>query len=146
MKRQTEAVSLLREYRSRKAALANIPEQIKALEAEFTGIKSATTDGTPVSGTNSNKREERLLNNIARRDSLKLEYEIAARLANVTERGLDVLNERERRILDVFFIDRPANHVQLLCDEFFVEKTKLYTMKDEALNKFTRACYGVVEL
>ena len=143
---QTVAVQRLRNYEAKKLSLETIAEQVKGLEAEFTGLRAATTDGMPISGTNANKREEMLVTNISKREELKRNYKIAKSEVNVTEKALEILTDQEKRILYVFFINRPAGHVQLLCEELFVEKTKLYKMKDEALKKFTRACYGVVEL
>ena len=143
---QTVAIQRLKNYEAKKLSLETIAEQIKGLEAEFTGLRAATTDGMPVSGTNSNKREEMLVSNIAKREELKRNYRIAKGEVNVTEKALEILTEQEKRILYIFFINRPSGHVQLLCEEMFVEKSKLYLMKDEALKKFTRACYGVVEL
>ena len=143
---QTVAVQRLRNYEAKKLSLETIAEQIKGLEAEFTGLRAATTDGMPISGSNSNKREEMLVTNISKREELKRNYKIAKSEVNVTEKALEILTDQEKRILYVFFINRPAGHAQLLCEELFVEKTKLYKMKDDALKKFTRACYGVVEL
>lgn len=143
---QTVAVQRLKNYEAKKLSLETIAEQIKLLESEFTGIRAATTDGTPVAGGNTNKREEMLVGNIAKREELKRNYKIAKGEVTVTEKALEILTEQEKRILYLFFINRPAGHAQQLCEELFVEKTKLYKMKDEALKKFTRACYGVVEL
>lgn len=143
---QTVAVQRLRTYEAKKLSLETIAEQIRLLEAEFTALRAATIDGMPVSGTNANKREEMLVSNIAKREELKRNYKIAKGEVNVTEKALEILTDQEKRILYIFFINRPASHVQLLCEEMFVEKSKMYTMKDEALKKFTRACYGVVEL
>jgi hypothetical protein len=143
---QTVAVQRLRNYEAKKLSLETMAEQIKLLEYEFTGLRSATTDGMPSSGSNTNRREEMLVGNIAKREELKRNYKIAKGEVTVTEKALAILSEQEQRILYIFFINRPAGHAQLLCEELFVEKTKLYHMKDEALKKFTRACYGVVEL
>lgn len=143
---QTVAVHRLRNYEAKKLSLVTIAEQIKLLESEFDGLKAATSDGMPSSGSNTNRREEMLVGNIAKREELKRNYKIAKGEVGVTEKALEILTEQEKRILYIFFINRPTGHAQLLCEEMFVEKTKLYHMKDEALKKFTRACYGVVEL
>ena len=143
---QTVAVHRLRNYEAKKLSLVTIAEQIKLLECEFDGLRAATMDGMPSSGTNANKREEMLVGNIAKREELHRNYEIAKADVSVTEKAFEILTEQEKRILYIFFINRPNGHAQILCEEMFVEKTKLYHMTDEALKKFTRACYGVVEL
>lgn len=143
---QTIAIQRLRRYETQKLALSTIPEQLSVLDSEFEGLRSATLDGTPVTGTNSNTREQMLVGNIAKREELKRNYKIAKDDSDITEKALAVLSEQEQRILYLFYVRRPPGHIQLLCNELFVEKTKLYMMKDEALVKFTRACSGVVEL
>ena len=74
---QTVAVQRLRNYEAKKLSLETMAEQIKLLEYEYTGIRSATSDGMPSSGTNTNKREEMLVGNIAKREELKRNYKIA---------------------------------------------------------------------
>lgn len=46
-----EAIDKLRIYDARKNALASIPQEIRRLEDEFSGIRSAAADGTPVHGS-----------------------------------------------------------------------------------------------
>ena len=60
------------------------------------------------------------------------------------ERGLNVLDERERAVLDAFFIMRRENHVEYLCETLHVERTTVYRIKDTALQKFTLARYGTL--
>ena len=45
-----EAIDKLKNYEAHREALENIPKEIKRLESAYAGIRSATTDGTPVSG------------------------------------------------------------------------------------------------
>ena len=65
-----EAIDKLKNYEARREALENIPKEIKRLESAYAGIRSATTDGTPVSG-GGNTREDSMLSNIVHRDELK---------------------------------------------------------------------------
>lgn len=139
------SVQRLRDYEKRKQALSNIPEKIKSLEEQFAAIRSATTDATPVKDS-SNRREDMLVYNIAKREELKHNYSIAKREVQLTENGLSVLAEDEKRILELFFIRRPSDHIERLCDELAIEKSTLYRKKDEALKNFTIAVYGIVEL
>lgn len=139
------SVQRLKDYEKRKYALANIPEQIRSLEEQFVSIRAASTDATPVRDS-SNRREDMLVYNIAKREELKHNLSIARREVKLTEKGLDALTEEEQRILELFFIRRPDNHIEKLCDELFTSKTELYRRKDEALKNFTIAVYGIVEL
>lgn len=139
------SIKRLREYEMRKQSLDNIKEQISILESQFTGLRAATADGTPT-GDNENRREDMLIHNISKREELKNNYKLVFRDISITENGLKALTEEERRILFVFFIERQKNYVERLCEELFISKTELYRRKDEALKKFTMACYGILEL
>lgn len=139
------SIERLRDYNNKRKAVESITAQIKLLEEKFTSIRSATTDSTPVQGGNSNRREEMIIHNISTREELKTNLKIIKHEIAITEKGLSVLDETEVLILTRFYIDRPKKYVDRLCDELFISKTELYRQKDEALKKFTTACYGIVE-
>ena len=65
-----EAIDKLKGYEAHKRALENIPREIKRLQDVFTGIRSAATDSTPVSG-GGNAREDTMLSNIVHREELE---------------------------------------------------------------------------
>ena len=139
-----KAANDLRTYPERKAAIENIRERIEILEEQFTSLKGISTD-TPVMGGMS-RQEEKMLDNISEREKLSSSLKIAENLVKLTEKGLDVLEKRERQVLEGFYFERSENNVERLCRELNVEKSTLYRIKDSALVKFTRASYGVVEL
>lgn len=141
----TVSIQRLKDYEIRRQAVENITEQIQLLEERFKAIRSATTDGTPTP-TNTNRREEMLAYNITTREELSYNLSFAKREIALTEKGLAACTEKEKKILNRFFINRTRNHIQQLCDELFVSKTELYRMKDEALRKFTIAMYGIVDI
>ena len=143
---QKVSIERLRAYEARLSSLTNIPEQIEALELGFTSIRSAKTDATAIRGGEGNKREEALIDNIVMRDELKNNLKIAEREIEITERGLAGLTDEQRTILEMFYIDRPKGHVEKLCDELFLEKSRVYALKEDALKKFTIACYGVADI
>lgn len=139
-----EAVSDLCTYLQRREALENIRDRIEILESQFTSLKGISTD-TPVMGGMS-RQEEKLLSNISERERLQASLKITEELVKLTEKGLEVLDKRERQILEGFYFERVENHVEKLCDRFHLEKTRLYELKDIALKKFTIAMYGTVEI
>ena len=134
----------LRSYPERKAALENIRERIEILEEQFTSLHGISTD-TPVMGGMS-KQEEKMLDNISEREKLGASLKIAEDLVRLTEKGLEVLEKRERRVLEGFYFEKSENNVERLCEKFHLEKTRLYEIKDIALRKFTIAMYGTVEI
>ena len=140
------SIERLREYEARKEALSLIPEQIETLELNFPALRSARTDATPVSGGMSNKREDMLINNIVMRDELAHNLEIAKREVSITEKGLEKLTEEQKEILTKFYINRSYGYIDTLCEQLHLEKSRIYTLKDEAVKKFTMACYGIVEV
>jgi ArpU family phage transcriptional regulator len=87
--------------------------------------------------------EDRMLSNIVERERLAHTYRAAKRLVELTERGLDGLDERERLVLERFYITPAKNAVPRLSEELFVEKSQVYRIKDDALYKFTICQYGI---
>ena len=68
-----------------------------------------------------------------------------SRAIDRVNRGLGVLDEREQKILNSFYIHRMPGYIDKLTEELFCEKSTIYRIKDEALYKFTIAMYGVVD-
>lgn len=139
-----EAADKLKCYEAKRTSLERAREEVRRLEDDMTRIRSATTDGTPVSGGTST-REDAMVNNIARREELKVAMREAAAWVKIVDGGLAVLDEEERHILDRFYIHRAKGNVERLCDELHVEVATVYRRRDKALRHFTLALYGVVE-
>ena len=143
---KTEAVYKLREYNSKKKALTNLEEKIKMKETEITAIRTSQLSQAPSHGTNENTAQDRLISSIAEKDELKLNLAIVRRQIAAIEHGLAELDEEQRTVLDMFFIDRQCGYIGLLCDMLNVEVATVYRKKDEALRKFTVIMYGIIEL
>ena len=141
---QKEAVSELRRYRARRQSLDSMAERRAALEDAFRGIRSAAADATPVQG-GANRMEDSLINNIVERERLYWTIEATRRLVELTERGLAGLDERQRTVLEKFYIDRPPDHVDWLSEHLCVEKSQVYRVKDEALYQFTVSMFGLID-
>lgn len=139
-----EAVDKLKNYEARREALENIPKEIKRLESAYAGIRSATTDGTPISG-GGNTREDAMLSNIVHRDELKRRLKEARLWVAQVDKALAVLDDEERLVLDRFYIHRAKGNVGELCERLNVEQATVYRKRDSALRRFTIALYGVTE-
>lgn len=144
MKWNKEAVQDLRDYESLEAFIKSYPEQMKALEEDFCSLKACVTDKIPVMGGVS-RVDDNLINNIAKRERLAMNYAAAQKRYNLIKEALDTLDERQRHILYRFFIHRQENHWELLCEELHLEKSHIYRLKDDALYMFTIAMYGMTE-
>ena len=139
-----EAADKLKNYEAHKQALECLPKEIKRLESAYTGIRSATTDGTPVSG-GGNTREVSMLSNIVHRDELKRRLKEARLWVAQVDKALAVLDDEERLVLDRFYIHRAKGAVEALCESLGLEKSAVYDRRDKALRHFTLALYGVTE-
>lgn len=139
-----EAIDKLKNYVAHQEALGNIPKEIKRLESAYAGIRSATTDGTPVSG-GGNTREDSMLSNIVHRDELKRRLREARLWVAQVDKALAVLDDEERLVLDYFYIHRAKGNVGELCERLNVEQATVYRKRDSALRRFTIALYGVTE-
>lgn len=139
-----EAANDLRTYLQRKESLKNTQERIKALEEQFVSLKGISTD-TPVMGGMS-RQEEKMLDNISERERLQASLNIAKKLVELTEKGLSVLDERERQIINGFYFEKTENNVERMCATFHLEKTRLYELREIALKKITIAMYGTIEI
>lgn len=137
-----EAIDKLKGYEAHLASLESIPEEIARLESAVCSIRSASADGTAVSA-HGNKREDMLLSNIVLREELERKLEQAKLWVSVVERSLGVLDDEERRVLDLMYIHRQPGSVERLCSELNIEQASVYRRRDVALYRFTIALYGV---
>ena len=144
MKWTAEAIDKLRQYEAKKQAIRSIPEEIKSLEAAAQGIRSATSDGTPVSGGGS-RREDMLLKNIILREELGLTCKLAQDWVKRVEGGLSVLTAEERLVLERFFIHPEKNVADRLAGDLHLDVKTVYRRREQAVHKFTTALYGCVE-
>jgi ArpU family phage transcriptional regulator len=137
------AIEDLQKYSRRRDSLDNIKTRIAALKEQYASVKCALgSDSVAVQGGGS-RIEDRMLSNIVERERLAHTYRAAKRLVELTERGLDGLDERERLVLERFYITPAKNAVPRLSEELFVEKSQVYRIKDDALYKFTICQYGI---
>ncbi len=138
------AIQRLKDYDFRKGSIPTIKLQIETLEAQYLAIKSPQFDGMPRGS--GEKNENMLIENIAKRDELRFNLDIAEREVLITEKALSALSDDEKVILELFYISRPYNHIQKLMDKLHVSQSELFRRKDLALRKFTMAAYGIVEI
>ncbi len=144
MRWDLEAITKLREYTVRKAALDNLPAEIERLEQEYGRIRSATTDGTPVRG-GGNAREDMLLSNICLREELKLRLADTQEWIATMDNALAALTDEERLVLDRFYINPHKGSIDRLCGELNMELAGVYKRKGKALRRLTVILYGCVE-
>ena len=139
------AVQDLKEYQSVQNSLHNLSEEIKNLEIEMQTTKGTRYDRTPVQG-GGNGYEDRMINNIDRKGRLEENLRIANRKVRRIECGLRVLSDKEKLVLNRFYVERTGDYIDRLCQELGCEQAQVYRVKDVALKKFTLSMFGIVDL
>lgn len=140
---QEFAIDELKKHLSRQVARLNLEDRIGELNAQAVSL-GGNSNSVPTSGDHS-KIEDKWLNIVVQRDKLKENLKDVEQALIRVDRGLQALDERERKILNGFYIHRTAGYIDRLCDELHYEKSMIYRIKDEALYKFTIAMYGKVD-
>ena len=139
-----ESIEKLKEYNARKQAITSIPLEIAQLESSVRGIRSASADGSAISGGGSG-REDMLLSNICKREELKCSLRDAKVWVRRVDAGLAVLEKEELDILRRFYITPERGVAEKIAEELNVDSKTVYRRKDAALRRFTLALYGMTE-
>lgn len=134
----------LKNYSAKKASVSNLSDEIRELEYRRKSIRSATGDGTAVQGGGS-KREDMLLTSIVLQDEMKENLLSAENWVKRVERGLAVLTEEEKIILERFYIFPERGAADRLASDLGVDVKTVYHRKDRALRKFTIAMCGCID-
>ena len=137
----SESISDLRLYGQRKKFLENVDSQLIWLENDFAALKGCATDSEAVDG-GASKSEDHLLNNIVKRDKLKLSKRLAKEFVEQIDKTLDMLPKQQKDILTEFFIDRSKGNIERLMAKYHVEQAHIYRLKNESLYSFTILRYG----
>lgn len=109
-------------YYEKLMAIDSLQDEIDTMTTRMEGIRSPKMDATPVQG-GSSTAEERIINAICNRDNLTVNHELVKWQVRQMDRGLSILTDQQRRILEVAVmrrglsdlhgflrLDAPANH------------------------------------
>ena len=138
---KNEAIEKLCKFEAMEAAVENLQEEIRRLELEFAGIKTA--DPERVSSGGMSRGEDRLLSNIVRRKEMENRLAQTRVWVEQVRRGLGALTHEEKYIMDKCYIRAEKCAVDNLCYDLGAEKSTIYRKRDKALLTFTTALYGV---
>ena len=138
------AIEKLKQYEAKRQALDIIPMQIAEIESTMISIRSGTYI-FPISGGKSTGKEDMLLSCIVQKEELLRNLDRVKLWIEFMEKGLSILDEDERLVLDRFFIHPAKGNVDRLCGELFIEQSQVYKRRDKALRRFTLAIYGCME-
>ena len=141
---KAEAKEKLKRYDAMRLATVNIPEELERLEIDAQAIRSAKMDA-PNPGSNGNRREDAMINNIIHRQELAWTLQQAQIWLRSTDRALTALPPDEKLILHRLYIYPEQGGVERLCKELGIEVSSVYRRRDRALRHFTLAYYGIDE-
>lgn len=133
---------VLGEYPVLKAKIRTLPARIETETLRLTSIRSALSDPTAASGAGTNIRQERDTAIIAERDRLSAELKLAEQDLKCIESALALLNEKERRIVELMDIRRQPGAVDRLCQEMNYSRSMIYNIHDGAIDKVSLAYNG----
>ena len=132
-------------YYEKMQAIDSLQDEIDMLSARMEGIRSPARDATPVQG-GSSTAEDRIVDAIYSMDNLKVRHELVKWQVRQMDRGLSILTDQQRRILEVAVMRREYNAIDRLCDELHISRSELYRRMDEAIKRYTICRCGVTEL
>lgn len=142
MNYKRDLVDELRSLPKLRASIGNLQERILILKIERESIKSARTDGDPVSGGGTNKREEMLINNLYEDSVRKKTLEINTRKVAQLEACLKSLLPNERIVLERIYINGESHAADRLARELNYDRSQIYNIKDAALKNMAMMLYG----
>ena len=142
MNYKRDLIDELRSLPNLRASIGNLNERIKILKLERESIKSARTDGDPVSGGGTNRREEMLINNLYEDSVRKKTLEINERRIAQLEACLASLLPNERTVLERFYIYSESHAADKLARDLSYDRSQIYNIKDAALRNMALMLYG----
>ena len=139
------AVADLREYKAQLASIQNLKDAIAECQAGIDQMHATQYDKTPVMGGESGY-EERILTNMDKIKRLNGNLAIARSKKARVDRGMDALDEDERTVLERMYVNQERDAVRRLCEDLNCEIAQVYRIRRRALNRFTRAMYGILDI
>ncbi len=127
------------------AARVAIRCELNTLDQEKTSCKGLINE-CEVLGKDKTFYEDRLINTLANLDDCRFRMSVVERELKKIEKGMDGLDDYERDLLELFFVERSQTAADDLMDRWFKERSSLYRDKNRALDSFTRSIYGVLQL
>lgn len=139
---KVEAIDQLSRYEPMLKALENIPWELRRLEQQAADLRSIDFEKSYVS-TTPQIGDDRLINNLIKRQALQHALENAKIWVDNTDNALSVLTPEEKHILLIMYIRPAKGAAQILCQDLCMEQSSIYRKRDTALYRFTMALFGI---
>lgn len=135
------AIKELKNYEFYKRNIANLENRLANAGTRMTSPRTSACSAAPVHG-GGNRYEDKMIDFIDERDEIRVKIIKAKKPLEDIDTALNALDECERIVLERFFIRRGGNPITELREILHYERTKIYDIQGEALNKFIFAMYG----
>lgn len=142
---RNESMWELRHLEAKRQSVGDVRQQIRKIEENMTGLRSAMSDGTPVAGGGSG-REDMLLNLITEKDALEATAAVVETQVQMVDRALAGISEEDRHILDMCFVRFRVGNINRLCEELQCEVATVYRHRNAALKEYTIRRRGMMEI
>lgn len=76
----------------------------------------------------------------------QMRMKVIERELTMIEQGLSVLNDYQKDVMDTFFVHNVKGAADALMEKYYKERSGIYADRSKALDMFTRAVYGVIEM
>lgn len=139
------AVADLREYKAQLTSIQNLRDAIAECQTGIDQLHSTQYDKTPVMGGESGY-EERILTNMDKIKRLNGNLSIARSKVARVDRGMAALDDEERIVLERMYVNQEREAIRRLCEDLNCEIAQIYRIRRRALNRFTRAMYGILDI
>ncbi len=129
------------EYINARESLRN---EIELLSAEKYAAGTVMGDTTTCAG-GSSRYEEYMVNLITLLDEAKFRMQVVERKLKQISSGLSILDEYERDLLNAYFVYRIKTPCEQMMKKHLKDAHQIRIDKLDALEKFTRGVYGIVQ-
>ena len=136
-----EAIEKLRRLPIMAGAVQAIPAELERLELEAKSLQAGSGRGRGRPSLRS--QENRLLDNLVRRQELERQQANAESWVGITEQALRRVNEQEETLVKMLYVEEMD--AARVCDVLQMERSSMYRHRDTALKKLTLALYGALE-
>ncbi len=131
------AIDDLRRYKHVKVGILNSKDRLSVVNGIINDLrKQSDKKGRSL-------RDTKLLDAVMEAKLLRRNISAAESTMRIVERGLDSLSDDERALLEKFFMQSHPKSASSISKELGYSLRSLYRARDQALEKFTLAMYGV---
>ncbi len=139
------AKDLLARKNSLVSAYGAIKDELRGLEREKVACKALMNE-CEAFGKDNGIYEDRFIGTLASLDDCRFRLSVVERELTKIEKGMSRLDDYERTLLEVFYVERIEDAVDEIMERYYRERSTVYRDKNRTLDTFTRSIYGVLEL